>query len=71
MHGYEPGTAAPTTELVLAHKHPDDRPQIVAAIEEVLTTHKAFSTRHRIIDTRGTFTRSLWSATSCTTTRAR
>ncbi len=53
MHGYEPGTATPTTELVLAHKHPDDRPQIVAALEEVLTTHKAFSTRHRIIDTRG------------------
>jgi hypothetical protein len=24
MHGYEPGTVTPTTELVLAHKHPED-----------------------------------------------
>jgi len=22
MHGYQPGTVTPTTELVLAHKHP-------------------------------------------------
>src|SRR5271155_4215793 len=53
MHGYEPGSVTPTTELVLAHKHPDDRPQIAAAIEDILLTHKAFSTRHRIIDTGG------------------
>ena len=25
MHGYEPGTVEPTTELLLSHKHPDDR----------------------------------------------
>ena len=25
MHGYEPGAVTPTTELVLSHKHPDDR----------------------------------------------
>ena len=43
----------PTTELVLAHKHPEDRPQIAAAIEEMLATHEAFSTRHRIVDTGG------------------
>ena len=24
MHGYEPGSVSPTTELVLSHKHPDD-----------------------------------------------
>ena len=24
LHGYEPGTVEPTTELVLSHKHPDD-----------------------------------------------
>ena len=53
MHGYEPGTVTPTTALVLAHKHPDDRGQVAATIDQILNTHKAFSTRHRIIDTGG------------------
>jgi hypothetical protein len=54
LHGYEPGTVTPTTELVLAHKHPDDRGQVAATIDDILSTHKAFSTRHRIVDTGGT-----------------
>ena len=54
MHGYEPGSVTPTTELVLSHKHPDDRGQVAATIDEILNTHKPFSTRHRIVDTRGT-----------------
>jgi PAS domain S-box-containing protein len=53
MHGYEPGSVTPTTDLVLAHKHPDDRRQVAATIDQILNTHKAFSTRHRIIDTSG------------------
>lgn len=53
MHGYEPGTVTPTTELVLEHKHPEDRRQVAATIDQILNTHKAFSTRHRIIDTTG------------------
>src|SRR5689334_16928350 len=53
MHGYEPGTVTPTTELVLSHKHPDDRGQVAATIDQILDNHKAFSTRHRIIDTKG------------------
>ncbi len=53
MHGYEPGTARPTTELVLAHKHPDDCGQVAATLDEVRRTATAFSTRHRIVDTRG------------------
>jgi PAS domain S-box-containing protein len=53
MHGYEPGSVNPTTDLVLAHKHPDDRGQVAATIDQILNTHKAFSTRHRIIDTNG------------------
>lgn len=53
MHGYQPGTVTPTTELVLSHKHPDDRKQVAATIDEILATHLAFSTRHRIIDTGG------------------
>jgi PAS domain S-box-containing protein len=54
MHGYEPGTVTPTTELVLAHKHPDDRAQVAAVIDEILHDHRAFSTQHRILDTDGT-----------------
>jgi PAS domain S-box-containing protein len=53
MHGYEPGTVVPTTELVLSHKHPEDRQQVAAIIDDMLHTRSAFSTRHRIIDTGG------------------
>jgi PAS domain S-box-containing protein len=53
MHGYEPGSVTPTTELVLSHKHPDDYGQVAATIEEIQRTGQAFSTRHRIIDAQG------------------
>ncbi len=53
LHGYEPGTVTPTTALVLSHKHPDDYQQVAAALDEMRRTHRAFSTRHRIIDTAG------------------
>ncbi len=53
MHGYEPGSVTPTTDLVLSHKHPDDRGQVAATIDQILHTRQAFSTRHRIIDTGG------------------
>ncbi|MDT5080193.1 MAG: hypothetical protein QOJ80_4830 [Mycobacterium sp.] len=53
MHGYEPGELAPTTEVVLSHKHPDDYGQVAATLDEIRRTSGAFSTRHRIIDTHG------------------
>lgn len=53
MHGYEPGTVFPTTELVLSHKHPDDYQQVATTLDDVRRHHQAFSTRHRIIDTAG------------------
>jgi hypothetical protein len=53
MHGYEPGTVTPTTELVLAHKHPEDRGEVAKTIHEMLRARRAFSTRHRILDTNG------------------
>jgi ANTAR domain/PAS fold len=52
LHGYEPGTVVPTTELVLSHKHPDDYVQVAATLDEIRRTHRTFSTRHRIIDSR-------------------
>ncbi|MCK8644584.1 PAS and ANTAR domain-containing protein [Mycobacterium colombiense] len=53
MHGYEPGTVTPTTELVLSHKHPADRPQVTDGINDMIRRRRAFSTRHRIVDTGG------------------
>ena len=53
MHGYEPGTVTPTTELILSHKHPDDKPTVAELIEQVRREGIPFSSRHRIIDTKG------------------
>lgn len=53
MHGYEPGTVAPTTELVVSHKHPEDREEVVELLKQVRQTRQAFSTRHRIRDRHG------------------
>jgi len=53
MHGYQPGTVTPTTELVLSHKHPADRPQVADGINDMIRRRQAFSTRHRIVDTGG------------------
>jgi PAS domain S-box-containing protein len=53
MHGYEPGSVQPTTAMVLSHKHPDDYGQVAATIEQIRQTAGAFSTRHRIVDTKG------------------
>lgn len=54
LHGYEPGTVTPTTELVLSHKHPEDRDHIAAQLTAIRDGHQAFSSRHRIVDTAGT-----------------
>ena len=53
MHGYLPGTVTPTTEMVLAHKHPDDYRQIADTLDLIRQTRQAFSSRHRIIDVHG------------------
>ena len=53
IHGYEPEAVAPTTHLVLSHKHPDDYEQVAATLEDMRRTLKPFSTRHRIITVQG------------------
>ncbi|MFE9581584.1 PAS and ANTAR domain-containing protein [Nocardia sp. NPDC006044] len=53
IHGYEPGTVRPTTELLLSHKHPDDRDQVANTIARTVETGEPFCSRHRIIDTGG------------------
>ncbi|WP_405134632.1 PAS and ANTAR domain-containing protein [Nocardia sp. NBC_01388] len=53
LHGYEPGTVVPTTELLLAHKHPDDRDTVAETLAAAVRHGEAFCSRHRIIDTAG------------------
>ncbi|MGD3151582.1 PAS and ANTAR domain-containing protein [Tsukamurella tyrosinosolvens] len=53
MHGYEPGAVRPTTALVLAHKHPDDKGAVAEIIENAVAARVPFSSRHRIVDTSG------------------
>ncbi|MFG3525040.1 PAS and ANTAR domain-containing protein [Nocardia nova] len=53
MHGYTPGAVVPTTELLLSHKHPDDREDVAARIARALDVGDSFSSRHRFIDTAG------------------
>ena len=54
MHGYEPGTVEPTTQLLLSHKHPDDRGHVQDLLDRALHSRSSFSGRHRFIDTSGT-----------------
>ncbi|WP_069386850.1 PAS and ANTAR domain-containing protein [Cellulosimicrobium cellulans] len=53
MHGFRPGDVVPTTELVLAHKHPDDRDRVESVLEAARTTGEPFASMHRIMDARG------------------
>lgn len=53
VHGFDPGEVVPTTELVLAHKHPDDRDHVRQILDEARATGGPFSSMHRIMDARG------------------
>lgn len=52
MHGYEPRTVEPTTELLLQHKHPDDREGVATVLDRVVSG-EPFSSRHRLVDKAG------------------
>ncbi|MEV0766221.1 PAS and ANTAR domain-containing protein [Nocardia sp. NPDC050435] len=53
MHGYQPGEVEPTTELLLSHKHPEDRTSVAEAITRSLNSGAPFSSRHRVLDISG------------------
>lgn len=53
MHGFSPGEVVPTTELMLSHKHPDDRERVDHALRMAASTGEPFSSVHRIRDARG------------------
>jgi PAS domain-containing protein len=51
LHGYRPGSVAPSTTLVLSHIHPDDGPDVAAALRDARRTRRPFGSSHRIVDT--------------------
>lgn len=51
IHGYEPGEVKPTTQLLLTHKHPADRPRAADLLATCQRTGKPFCYYHRIVDT--------------------
>ncbi len=54
IHRMNPGEITPTLEVLLAHKHPDDRPFIRATLDQAIVDGRPYSYRHRIIDMSGT-----------------
>ena len=50
MHGYEPREVPPTTEVLLRHKHPDDRSRAAGVLDAAIRDGRPFSCYHRIID---------------------
>lgn len=53
IYGYTDGSTRPSTELLLAHKHPDDRALVAESIATAVRTGEPFCGRHRVIDTAG------------------
>lgn len=54
MHGFRPGDVVPSVDLVLSHKHPEDRDEAARVIQRVCATGEPFSCWHRIVDAGGT-----------------
>jgi ANTAR domain/PAS fold len=50
LHGFEPGEVPATTEVMLAHKHPDDRARTFGVLEAAIAEGGPFSCYHRVID---------------------
>ena len=53
IHGFEPREVVPTTDLVLAHKHPEDREAFAQLLEAARATGAPYHSLHRIMDARG------------------
>lgn len=53
LHGFAPGEVVPSTELLLAHKHEDDRARTAESLRAVLADGEPFCCRHRIVDAAG------------------
>jgi hypothetical protein len=50
LHGFAPHEVPATTEVLLRHKHPDDRSRTFEVMENAIANGEPFSCYHRIID---------------------
>ena len=50
LHGFAPREVPATTEVLLRHKHPDDRARTFEVLERAVQNGEPFSCYHRIID---------------------
>jgi len=50
IHGFAHGEVVPTTALMMAHQHPEDRAGAVALVTAAVTAGRPFCSRHRIVD---------------------
>jgi hypothetical protein len=66
LHGYERGEVVPTVELLLSHKHPDDRARAGEILAEVIRTGGRYCIYHRLIDGRNRVHRVLTSGEGIT-----
>lgn len=53
IHGYEPGAVEPSTEALVARKHPDDADDVDHAVRTARATGEPFSSVHRIVTPAG------------------
>lgn len=53
MHGFEPGEVVPTTAMILAHKHPEDRDHYHGTFTHAARRGGSFASVHRIVDAEG------------------
>lgn len=53
IHGYTPGEVVPTLELLMAHKHPEDRAPIRRLIADLCARGGQQAIFHRVIDSHG------------------
>jgi hypothetical protein len=50
LHGYAPREVPASTEVMLAHKHPDDAARTYDVLETAVRTGEPFSCYHRVVD---------------------
>lgn len=65
IHGYTPGEVVPTLELLMAHKHPQDREPIRRMIAELSSNGGQRAIFHRVIDSKGRERRVFTAAEAC------
>lgn len=53
LHGFEPQQVVPTTDLLVAHQHPDDRRTVAEALAAAAHEGGSFACLHRIRDATG------------------